>query len=115
MTRSAAPRRSWLLAASAGVLVAVGMASVGWVGYQYVGSNAVSQRAFDTQRRELRETWAAPPERASGTATPMPEPSTRVIPGEAIALLRIPALGPAYEVPILSGTEQGTLARGVGH
>jgi sortase A len=38
-----------------------------------------------------------------------------VIPGEAIALLRIPAFGSDYEVPILSGTDLAILDRGVGH
>ena len=38
-----------------------------------------------------------------------------MIPGDAIALLRIPAFGPDYEVPILSGTDLSFLDRGVGH
>lgn len=37
------------------------------------------------------------------------------MPGEALALLRIPAFGNTYEVPILSGTDLDTLRRGVGH
>jgi sortase A len=32
-----------------------------------------------------------------------------------MALLRIPALGSGYEVPILNGTTLGILAKGVGH
>ena len=38
-----------------------------------------------------------------------------MIPGDAIALLRIPAFGSDYEVPILSGTDLSFLNRGVGH
>jgi sortase A len=38
-----------------------------------------------------------------------------VIPGEAIGLLRIPAFGADYEVPILNGTDLSVLSKGVGH
>ena len=38
-----------------------------------------------------------------------------MIPGKAIALLRIPTFGKDFEVPILSGIDDGTLGRGIGH
>ena len=38
-----------------------------------------------------------------------------MIPGDAIALLRIPAFGDDYEIPILNGTDLSILSKGVGH
>mgnify|MGYP003694132179 CR=1 FL=1 len=48
---------------------------------------------------------------------PIRKESTRLSPGpgDAVGLLRIPALGAAYEVPIRNGTQLGVLAKGVGH
>ena len=37
------------------------------------------------------------------------------MPGDAIALLRIPKFGASYEVPVLEGADLSVLARGVGH
>ncbi|MDN8817655.1 sortase, partial [Staphylococcus aureus] len=37
------------------------------------------------------------------------------VPGDAIALLRVPAFGADFEVPILNGTDLSDLDRGVGH
>ena len=37
------------------------------------------------------------------------------MPGDATALLRVPAFGADYEVPVLEGTGLDVLARGVGH
>ena len=38
-----------------------------------------------------------------------------MIPGAAIGLLRIPAFGDKYEIPILNGTDLAILSKGVGH
>ena len=38
-----------------------------------------------------------------------------MVPGDAIALLRIPAFGDDYEIPILNGTDLSILSKGVGH
>jgi sortase A len=99
----------------------VGLGCLGWVGYQHVGTNLVSERAFVEQAQRLRSTWERPP------ATPVP--SSQQISDDtgaeaieeageqpaATALLRVPALGPEYEVPVLPGTDSEVLARGVGH
>lgn len=91
-------------------LLAVGLCCLGWVAYQYVGTNLIAQREFRAETSRLRAQWAeaqrTDPQRLQQTSTG---------PGEAIGLLRIPALGEAYEVPILNGTELGVLAKGVGH
>ena len=92
-----------------GLLVA-GLACLGWVGYQYVGTNVISERAFESESEQLRTRWTE--ERRSD---PDGRKQASAIPGEAIGLLRIPAFGPDYEVPILNGTDLSILAKGVGH
>ena len=56
-----------------------GLGCLGWVGYQYLGTHVVSERAFDAGRQDLRQRWEqSPPEPeppetgvsgSSGTAT----------------------------------------------
>lgn len=113
------PRRrrpSWIAVTGVLCLLAA-LGCLGWVGYQYFGTNLVAERAFRQQTAELRQQWRqAPtpaPQPGKRPAPPAPPPSARL--GEPIALLRIPAFGPDYEVPILSGTDLDVLARGVGH
>ncbi len=103
------------------LVLALGLGVLGWAGYQYFGTNVVAQRAFTQEKDGLRSQWEqeslAPtpaPSTAASKTTPKPSPSATV-PGDAIALLRVPAFGSTYEVPILSGTDLDTLSRGVGH
>jgi sortase A len=94
-----------------GVLMLItGLSCLVWVGYQFLGTNAVSQRAFQTERDTLRHKWES--EKAGD---PSGRQKVAVIPGDAIALLRIPAFGSSYEIPILSGTDLKILNRGGGH
>lgn len=97
------------------LLVVVGLGCLGWVAWQYLGTNITSQRAFDQETTQLRESWSAPVEKAAQEPGKQDRAKPAVIPGEAIALLRIPAFGADFEVPILSGTEPAVLSRGVGH
>jgi sortase A len=102
------------------LVLALGVGLLGWAGYQYLGTNVVAQRAFAEEKDGLRSQWEQEPPpptaRTSGTSTATPEPSpSRTVPGDAIALLRVPAFGSSYEVPIVSGTDLDTLSRGVGH
>jgi len=95
------------------LLLVVGLGCLGWVAYQYVGTNVLAHRAFDAQRQELRSRWQQPPTGARQPPTAStPAPAQ---PGDATALLRIPALGADYEVPILAGTGLDILSQGVGH
>jgi sortase A len=92
-----------------GLLVA-GLTCLGWVGFQYFGTNVVSERAFDTESEQLRTRWGE-----ESQSDPDGKKQASVIPGEAIGLLRIPAFGADYEVPILNGTDLSVLSKGVGH
>jgi len=115
------PRRPSPLTVLGVVLLVLGLGCLGYVGYQYVGTNLVADRAFDAGRQDLRQRWQAeqpaPPSDA-GSATAAPTPQSRELPaatGEAVALLRIPAFGSDYEIPILEGADLDTLDEGVGH
>jgi len=94
------------------VLLAAGLSCLGYVGYQYFGTNVVAERTFQTEREQLRTTWTEqrttdPEGKKKRAATP--------IPGAAIGLLRIPAFGAKYEIPIVDGTSLDVLSKGVGH
>lgn len=86
-------------------LLLVGVVSLGWVGWQYFGTNITSNNAIGHEREKLRDTWATPAVVAA-SATPME--------GDALALLRIPQLGADYEYPVMAGVGEDTLARGIG-
>jgi sortase A len=109
-TQAAQSKRRRQLTTVGVTLLVVGLCCLGWVAYQYVGTNLIAQREFRTEASRLRAQWAealrTAPQRLQRVST---------TPGEAVGLLRIPALGEAYEVPILNGTELGVLAKGVGH
>jgi sortase A len=109
-TQAAQSKRRRQLTTVGVTLLVVGLCCLGWVAYQYVGTNLIAQREFRTEASRLRAQWAeaqpTDPQRLQQTSTGH---------GEAIGLLRIPAFGEAYEVPILNGTELGVLATGVGH
>ena len=91
-------------------LLVAGLACLGWVGFQYFGTNVVSEHAFDTESEHLRGGWSD-----ESRSDPEGKKQVSVIPGEAIALLRIPAFGADYEIPILNGTDLSVLSKGVGH
>jgi sortase A len=109
-TRAAQGKRRWRLTILGVMLLLVGLSCLGWVGYQYVGTNLIAQRAFRTEASRVRAQWI---EEHKADPEGLKQSSTR--PGDAVGLLRIPAVGDAYEVPIVNGTELNVLAKGVGH
>jgi sortase A len=124
--RAARPRRrsSALTVFGVGLLV-IGLSCLGYVGYQFFGTNVVSQQAYEQTTERLEREWAepapddAPDADAPGTGDGVgtgdePRTAGTRIQGDAIGLLRIPDLGADYVVPILSGTDDETLTRGVG-
>ena len=91
-------------------LLVVGLACLGWVGYQYIGTNLISEQAFESESERLRARWSE-----ESQSDPQAKKQPSAIPGEAIGLLRIPAFGADYEIPILNGTDLSILSKGVGH
>lgn len=79
---------------------------LGWVGYQYFLTNVIAGAAYRQQVDGLRASWQT-------SASPGSDPTPAA--GRPMGVLRVPAFGDDYEVPILSGTEPDLLSRGVGH
>jgi sortase A len=108
--KSGPPRkRSPLTLLGIGLMVA-GLACLGWVGFQYFGTNVVSEQVFQTETEQLRTKW-----QDQDRTDPKGRDQASTVPGDAMALLRIPAFGDDYEIPILNGTDLSILSKGVGH
>jgi sortase A len=102
-------RRRWLLYAGLG-LVLVGLSLLGYVGWQYWGTNIVSGQKQDTVTQDLLSSWGGDPavEDLLG-----PQGSAEI--GDALALVRIPAFGDDFVVPVIEGVRPEDLAQGLGH
>ncbi|MGO1383225.1 MAG: class E sortase [Arachnia sp.] len=104
------------------LLLTAGFVCLGWVGWQYFGTNIVSQREAESSITALEDTWAqpavtgedptpAPPQ----TETPAPPPPiAEADMGSAQWLLRIPALGDDWVWPVVAGVSDDDLRKGVG-
>ena len=95
--------RARALTAIGCVLLLVGTGILAWVGWQFWGTNWVSDRRQDEVSSLLQDGWSD----GSGTV--------KTDWGEATALLRVPRFGKNYEVPVLEGSSDEVLAAGVGH
>ena len=83
--------------------LAVGLAMLGWVGWQFYGTNWVSQRQQADTVQKLEQQWA----QGGGEVL-------SIAGSEANAVIRIPRFGPDYAVPLLEGTSDSVLSRGFG-
>ncbi|GAB2483512.1 hypothetical protein GCM10027030_17160 [Luteococcus sediminum] len=77
------------------LLLLAGLGVLAWAGWQFYGTNVTSRKAAQDSTATLKQQWSAP----AASAKP-----GKQLPGEAVALLRIPDLGAAYEWPIRVGT-----------
>jgi sortase A len=88
-------------------LVLAGLVMLGYVAWQFYGTNVVSAHKQQRIVERTQRLWAAQP----GVAAR----ATAVRHREADALLRIPAFGSDYVLPVQQGTSDGVLAEGFGH
>jgi len=97
------PRATWSRRAGL-LLIVAGVVLLGYVGWQLYGTNYVSQRRHDSTVEKLREEWARP----GGTAS--------VAAGDSLAdaIVRVPAFGDDYAVPLVAGVADAALASGIG-
>lgn len=103
------------------VLLVVGIAVLGWFGYQYIGTTIVSQQSYGRTATQLEQQWSTSgPTGSSGTTASAtsgdvrPDGTVTRIPGGAVGIMRVPAFGGSWAVPILDGTDEDVLARGLG-
>jgi len=87
-------------------LVLAGLGLLGYVGWQMYGTNWVSRQAQEQTAKQLRDRWATSGDVVGIGDVPL---------GEASALVRIPAFGDEYVVPVLEGVTDDVLATGYGH
>ena len=107
MTVSDAPqvKRSWRLTTIIGVLlISTGLGFLGYVGWEYYGTNIVSKRQQAQLSDGLADKWK------SSKA----DKGDKFARGDAIALVRIPRFGKKFEVPLIQGVDQKSLASGIG-
>ncbi|QWC86170.1 class E sortase [Nocardioidaceae bacterium] len=107
-TRSRGSRLTFLAGLS---MLLVGVGLLGYVGWQLFGTTYVSQRAQDDLVEQLERDWSrpAPDPQDGGTLQAVASGD------DGPAILRIPALGGEYAVPILDGVDEATLTEGLGH
>jgi sortase A len=84
-------------------LITVGAVLLGWLAWQFWGTNWVSKGRQAEVTSELQDEWQ------DGRGTVDTDW------GKATALLRVPRFGADYEMPVLEGTSDEELAAGVGH
>jgi sortase A len=91
------------------LLIAGGLGLLGYVAWQFWGTNWVSHRAQERIVTDVRRDWDEP---ATGASR---DDAVRVPEGAATALVRIPRFGDDYVMPVLEGTSDDVLAAGFGH
>ncbi len=97
------------------VLLVVGVAVLGWFGYQYIGTTIVSQQSYGRTTTQLEQQWSASGSTPTATSGDVRSDGTVTrIPGGAVGIMRVPAFGASWQVPILDGTAEDVLARGLG-
>src|SRR6195952_5152694 len=90
------------------LMLLAGFALLGYVGWQFWGTNWTSHRQQQAVTQDLKKEGSRP----GSTLKRQPQ---FVPKGKASALIRIPKFGRQYVVPVLEGTSQDVLARGYGH
>ncbi len=78
------------------LLILAGVAMLGYIAWQYFGTNVVSKHKQQEVKQQITEDWG------------------KGLDSDAIGLLRVPRFGDTYEKPIVKGFGDDDLARGVG-
>jgi sortase A len=84
------------------VLITLGVVILLFVAYEVYGTNLKTAQEQSSLKRELVEEWSTPQVR-------------EIALGDAIAVLRIPALGADYGYAVVEGVSRRDLQRGPGH
>lgn len=93
------------------ILLLAGFACLGWAGWQFFGTNIVSEWEAGKKMNSLEQTWS------QTTSAPEEEAPSELAEsgmGDAQWLIRIPALGDDWVWPVIAGIGVEDLKRGVG-
>jgi sortase A len=92
------------------VMVLIGGSMLVYVGWEYYGTDIVARHRQAEIRADLKARWQYP------TVADVVGPDAGGASlGSAVALIRIPAFGSHYEVPLIEGVRDSDLAEGIGH
>jgi sortase A len=103
--------RRRLLSLLTELFVFAGLAVAGYSAWNLWGTGLETAQTQHTLRQTLQQTWNQPPPASQHGDSPAAARSL----GDALALIRIPALGADWEWVVLEGTSPETLAKGIGH
>lgn len=96
----------WAVMWTGMVMMVAGVVLLGYVGWQFWGTNWVAHREQHEVTSALQTTWTE-----GGTKL-----APKYVPkGHASALIRVPRFGKSYVVPVLEGVSDAVLAKGFGH
>ncbi len=96
------------------ILLVAGFVCLGWVGWQYFGTNIISEREAGKEISSLEQTWGQPPTALEDPAASELSPIADSDMGDAQWLIRIPALGDDWVWPVIAGIGVEDLKKGVG-
>lgn len=96
------------------VLVLAGLGTLGYVAWELYGTTIVSKQTQQRTVDELEAEWSALADRSSRPDGRVARENRPEL-GDATALIRIPAFGDDYVVPVIEGIGDAELARGFGH
>lgn len=101
------------------VLLVAGFVCLGWVAWQYFGTNIISREEAGREMSALEQSWdqpAAPSPGQPAAGDPVAEPPAIASSdmGSAQWIIRIPALGNDWVWPVVAGISVEDLTKGVG-
>src|SRR4051794_5361547 len=102
------PRRGAAFWVGIGLILA-GLAVLGYVAWQFFGTNVVSHRKQQRIVEQTERAWSSP-----GTAGATGRAGGLDLHG-ALALMKIPKFGKKYVMPVQAGVSDAVLAEGFGH
>jgi sortase A len=103
-------RRGSLISALALIAGLTAVAVLAYVGWQFYGTDKLAAHRQSELRTQVRDRWNYP------TVVDVLGPEAGApSQGSAVALVRIPRFGNAYEVPLIEGVRDGDLKKGIGH
>ncbi len=97
------------------LLITLGLIVLLFCVYQLVWTNVSANAIESTARNQLEEQWSKPPPSPPASGAPATLPKADVAPGDAFAVLYIPALGKNWAKAIVQGVTLADLRGTIGH